>query len=201
MIGLDVFLPGLMSAAATSSKQRLGAMFVRSSAEHLAVKENIAKIAICYNIWEHVQNRMELLRQVSRVLCQDGLLLLVVPNRFWVIETHYRLPLLSWLPRSLANAYLRVTRRGTEYDVSCPSWWELKESLECGGFGVNNLNLFIIRNFNVLYPEPEYLGATKHRVGCLVSLLLNALPDRIAELISNLLTEAFFVTAEKLPSK
>jgi len=40
------------------------------------------------------------------------------PNRWRVIEAHYKLALLRWLPKALRSPYLRFTRRGKFYD--CP---------------------------------------------------------------------------------
>lgn len=195
VIGSDIFLPGVRAAQRVSSGMRLDAMFVMSPVESLAVRDHSFPVAICYNIWEHVQDPNALLRQIRRILQEDGVLFMVVPNRFWILESHYRLPFLSWVPQHLADVYLRVCGRGRKYDVDCPTWWELASSLEKSGFRVNNLNLHVLRNFNRLYPSPEYLGNTKYRIGRIVSLFLGFLPRSIGQLLSDLFSEAFFVIA------
>jgi ubiquinone/menaquinone biosynthesis C-methylase UbiE len=197
VIGADVFLPGVRAASKVSSELHLDAMFLMSPVESLGLRNEAAGLAICYNLWEHVENPQALLNQVARVLRQDGILFMVVPNRFWIMETHYRLPLLSWLPRRLANGYLRITGRGTEYDVNCPTWWEFDRSLRSSGFEVTNLNLYVMKNFKKLYPTPEYLGNAKYRAASLVSQILRCLPDSMARLLSDLFSEAFFVVARK----
>lgn len=201
VIGADIFLPGVKAASKVSSEMHLNTMFLMSPVESLGLRNEAVGLAICYNIWEHVENPQALLNQIARVLQRDGILFMVVPNRFWIMETHYRLPLLSWFPRRLAGAYLRITRRGTEYDVSCPTWWEFFRSLKNSGFEVTNLNLYVMRNFKKLYPTPEYLGNIKYRAGSLMSQILRCLPDSIAHLFSDLFSEAFFVVARKSPGE
>jgi SAM-dependent methyltransferase len=195
VIGADVFLPGVRAASKAASEMGLGAMFLMSPVESLALKDQVASIVVCYNIWEHVPNPRILLDQITRVLRREGVLFLVVPNRFWIMETHYRLPFLSWLPQRLADSYVRISRKGLRYDVDCPTWWELDSSLRNAGFEVNNLNLYVLKNFKKLYPSPEYLGTIKYRIGCVLSTAFRLLPDFIARLLADSFSEAFFVVA------
>lgn len=55
--------------------------------------------------------------EIARVLAPGGLAYLAAPNRLFPWEAHYRLPFLGWLPRPIANAYVRVARRGEWFDV------------------------------------------------------------------------------------
>jgi ubiquinone/menaquinone biosynthesis C-methylase UbiE len=76
-------------------------------------------IVISNHVIEHVGPRpdqLEHLREVHRILAPDGLGYLAVPNKWRLVEPHFRLPLLSWLPQSLADRYVRTTGRGTHYD-------------------------------------------------------------------------------------
>ena len=57
------------------------------------------------------------LDEVRRVLKPAGIAYLAVPNRWRLIEPHYRLPALSVWPRSWRTPYLRLLRGGDEYDV------------------------------------------------------------------------------------
>ncbi len=83
------------------------------------------------NVYEHVPDHRVALERVSLALRPGGVLYVLVPNRLWPIEAHYRLPFLGWLPLPLANAYLRASRRGKDYtDASyAPSWWSLRRDL------------------------------------------------------------------------
>lgn len=37
------------------------------------------------------------------------------PNKYDLVEPHYRLPFLSWLPRKLADRYMQLTGKGASY--------------------------------------------------------------------------------------
>jgi SAM-dependent methyltransferase len=56
------------------------------------------------------------LAELRRVLRDDGVGYLAVPSRWMLVEPHFKLPLLSWLPAPLADRYVRMAGRGTHYD-------------------------------------------------------------------------------------
>lgn len=72
-------------------------------------------LAIMDNVLEHVDDQPDALYRISRSLTPGGVLFILVPNKLWPIEVHYRLPLLSYLPLPLATAYLRASGRGRDY--------------------------------------------------------------------------------------
>ncbi len=88
-------------------------------------------LVVLDNVLEHLPDQALALRQVSRVLRGGGVAYILVPNKLWPLEVHYRLPFLSYLPLRLANLYLRWTGRGTDYtDASyAPTYWGLNRLL------------------------------------------------------------------------
>jgi ubiquinone/menaquinone biosynthesis C-methylase UbiE len=72
--------------------------------------------------------------EIHRVLRADGVLYLATATRWLLMEPHYHLPFLSWLPRPAASAYLRLTRRGRDYDCYLPSHRRLRRLLAEAGF-------------------------------------------------------------------
>ena len=42
---------------------------------------------------------------------------LAAPNRYALLEPHFRLPLLSWLSPTLRDRYVRIAGKGERYDV------------------------------------------------------------------------------------
>ena len=56
-----------------------------------------------------------MVHEIYRVLVPGGVCFFSGPNRLDIIERHYGLPFVSWLPRRLADAYLRITHRGEAY--------------------------------------------------------------------------------------
>jgi SAM-dependent methyltransferase len=90
----------------------------------LPFRDGFFDVVVSNHVIEHVGDRadqMNHLAEIRRVLRPDGVVYLAVPNRWVVIEPHFRLPLLSWLPDRWRTAYIRVTRRGDRYDCNIPT--------------------------------------------------------------------------------
>jgi hypothetical protein len=64
-----------------------------------------------------------------------------VPNRWALVEPHYRLPLLSWLPQRLADAFVQRFRRGQWYDCNPLGRSELLGLMRAAGFEVEDASL------------------------------------------------------------
>jgi SAM-dependent methyltransferase len=76
-------------------------------------------VVLTNHVIEHVGEEPEQRRhlaEVRRVLRPDGIGYLAVPNRWMLVEPHYRLAFLSWLPRRWRTPYLRWSGKGDEYD-------------------------------------------------------------------------------------
>lgn len=57
------------------------------------------------------------LAEIRRVLRPEGIAYLATPTRWAPVEPHFKVPLLSWLPERIRTAALRLTRRGSVYDI------------------------------------------------------------------------------------
>lgn len=76
-------------------------------------------LVITNHVIEHVGDesaQLAHLEEVKRVTAGHGIIYFAVPNKWRLVEPHYRLPLLSWLPRSASDTYLRFMRRARYYD-------------------------------------------------------------------------------------
>ena len=76
-------------------------------------------VVVSNHVIEHVGwagDQLDHLREIERVLRPNGLCYLAVPSKWVVVEPHFRLPLLSWLPRRLRDPYVRRAGRGARYD-------------------------------------------------------------------------------------
>lgn len=101
-------------------------------------------IVISNHVIEHVgelADQQEHLAEIRRVMRPDGVLYLAVPNKWRVIEPHFKLPLLSWLPSKLGDRYVRATGKGEWYDVVPPSHRTMKFLLDDGGFDWEDVTL------------------------------------------------------------
>lgn len=88
-------------------------------------------LAIMDNVLEHIEDQRQALHRMSALLTVGGVAFLLIPNKLWPVEVHYRLPFLSYLPLPAANLYLRVTGRGRDYrDASyAPTYFGLSRLL------------------------------------------------------------------------
>src|SRR4051812_25154198 len=118
-LGLDIDVPGL-AVAQSRFGDRVG--FVCAAGETLPLPDGSVDVAVFNHIYEHVVDPEAVLADVRRVLRPDGVLYLGLGNRLGVIEPHYKLPFLSYLPPAAADRYVRATgRAGSSRTTSCRS--------------------------------------------------------------------------------
>ncbi|MFN8008187.1 MAG: class I SAM-dependent methyltransferase [Terriglobia bacterium] len=118
--------------------------FLQGNACHLPLASSAFDVVLLNHTLEHVEFPEQLMREIWRVLRPRGLCYLACPNRFSLVEPHYRLPFLSWLPRPLADAYVRWTGRGNEYLDHLPSYWSLKRLIK--PFAAEHLTSVILKH-------------------------------------------------------
>lgn len=96
-------------------------------------------VATSFTVLEHVPDEMAVLKDLHRLLRPGGRLVLTVPNRWWVFETHganlpwlpwNRVPLVSWWPRRWHDrwARARIYRRR-----------DIKQLVQAAGFQVDEI--------------------------------------------------------------
>lgn len=98
-------------------------------------------LVISNHVIEHVgkkDNQSLHLQEIYRVLKPSGMAYLAVPNRWMLIEPHYKLIFLSWLPKSYRNSYLRWRRGVDFYDCEPLELKELEAMLSKQKFKYSN---------------------------------------------------------------
>ncbi len=79
--------------------------------------DSSADVVTSFTVLEHVPDEQAALAEMRRVLKPGGRLLISVPNRWWVFETHganlpllpwNRVPLVSWWPKRLHDRWARA---------------------------------------------------------------------------------------------
>jgi ubiquinone/menaquinone biosynthesis C-methylase UbiE len=110
--GVDIDVPGLAVA-----HDRFGerVRFVCAAGERLPFADSSLDVAVLNHIYEHVVDADAVIADLRRVLKPDGVLYLGLGNRLGVIEPHYRLPFLSYLPPRAADRYVRAFGRADHY--------------------------------------------------------------------------------------
>lgn len=94
-------------------------------------------VVVSNHVIEHVGDARQQawhLAELARVLRPDGIGYLAVPSRWMLVEPHYRLPFLSWLPQRIADAYVRLAGKGSYYDCRPLTTRELESRLGEAGF-------------------------------------------------------------------
>jgi 2-polyprenyl-3-methyl-5-hydroxy-6-metoxy-1,4-benzoquinol methylase len=131
MVGLDIDIPGLFKARDRFAES---ASFICADSERMPLADASVDVVICNHVYEHVVDPEQLFAELRRVVRPEGLLYLGLGNRLGVIEPHYRLPFLSWLPRPLAHRYVRIFGRADHYHEAFRTWSGLKRL--CAGLEV-----------------------------------------------------------------
>lgn len=99
-------------------------------------------VVISNHVIEHVGDmdaQLEHLREIRRVLGNDGVGYLAVPNRWMLNEPHYRLKFLSWMPHGWRTPYLKLWRKGEFYDCEPLELRQLERMLTASGLAFRNL--------------------------------------------------------------
>lgn len=110
--GVDIDVPGL---AVAQSRFGSRVRFVCAAGESLPFADASVDVAVFNHIYEHVVDPDAVLADIKRVLRPRGVLYLGLGNRLGVVEPHYRLPFLSYLPRGAADRYVRAFGRADSY--------------------------------------------------------------------------------------
>ena len=140
-IGIDTDESTINSAKKLSNKNLT---FLKASALSVPFKDNTFDLIICNHIYEHVPDAQKMFDEIYRILKKDGICYLSAGNKYNIIEGHYKLPFLSWLPQPLANLYLIITGRGKIYEEKHFSYFKVKRMLR--RFKINDYTLRIIKN-------------------------------------------------------
>jgi ubiquinone/menaquinone biosynthesis C-methylase UbiE len=146
-IGIDIDSNALMHASSHADDHT---HFVIGDAMGLPFRNEFFDIVVCNHVYEHVPDSRILMREIFRVLKNDGFCYFGAGNKFRLIEGHYHLPFLSWLPHPFADLYLKITRRGTTYYEKHLSYFQLKRLMI--QFTITEYTIRIIK-------EPERFGA------------------------------------------
>ena len=136
--------------------------FVRVQDTALPFINGSFDVVISNHVIEHVGNldsQRHHLSEIHRVLKSEGVGYLAVPNRWMLVEPHYNLIFLSWLPRSLRNSYLRAARRGNFYDCEPLDKRELEYLLGENGFIYQNICTRALRETLEIEQNQRFLNS------------------------------------------
>jgi SAM-dependent methyltransferase len=124
-----------------------GAELLPHWAHQTPFKDGSFACVVFANVFEHVEPhlRTATLAELHRILTDDGVLVGQLPNPFFPIESHSRLPFMGYLPISLQQVYWNLSPVNWERQFYSVSINDLQA--RAGGLGFVPL---LVRNFN--YP-------------------------------------------------
>jgi SAM-dependent methyltransferase len=123
VVGVDIDQTAVQIANAQNIEKNVS--YVIANGEGLPLPAESFDVILCAQVYEHTISQQALADEIWRVLRPGGICFFSGPNRLAVIEEHYWLPFLSWLPRSIADIYMRLFRRGDVYDIRPMFYWQL----------------------------------------------------------------------------
>jgi SAM-dependent methyltransferase len=120
-------------------------------ASQLGFPDEAFDVAVFANVFEHIPpgEREVSLREIYRVLKPGGVVVGQLPNPYFPIESHSRLPFMGWLPVEWQRRYWKLAPVSWGHDFYVVTIKHLKQSAQRAGFEVVH-----VRNFN--YP-PEVI--------------------------------------------
>jgi len=163
--------------------------FHRIEGERLPFADRSFDVVVFNHVLEHVGEppaQASMLAEVNRVLAGDGRLYLAVPNKWALVEPHFRLPLLGAWPRTLADAAVRRWRGHARYDCYPPSHGRLLAMMRAAFDRVEDRSVEAAR----WAIEHELDGAARVLGRCVPGLVLRMLHGAFP---------TFIVTALKKP--
>src|SRR2546422_3782992 len=82
---------------------------LKGFAHEIPFADNMFDVVTLTSVYEHIhpENRFQSMKEIHRVLKSDGMLVGQIPNMYFPIELHSRLPFQSYLPRSMGQWYLK----------------------------------------------------------------------------------------------
>ncbi len=162
---------------------RDGFDFQQVSDTTLPFPEDRFDVVLTNHVIEHVGDyaaQRAHLSEVHRVMKPRAIAYLAVPNRWMLVEPHYRLAFLSWLPRPLRSPYLRLMRHGAHYDCNPLTVSVLERLLQETGFSYRNLGGKALR-------ETLAIEGDKGIIPHIAASLPDRLLERFAPLIPTLI--------------
>ncbi len=142
VFGIDIDQHALQRASALPDNDISNLGFVAGDSLKLPFPSNCVDLILCNHTYEHVPDARILFAEIERILKPAGRCYLGAASRLTVVEPHYHLPFLSWLPKPLAHKYMRLTGKGNEYYEMLRTYWGIKELIKA--FEVSDYTLQVL---------------------------------------------------------
>lgn len=138
---------GIDPALSVLEKSPQGAPLYSAAADNIPYADSYFDCLLLANVFEHIpaEQRDASFREMYRVLRPGSIVVGQLPNPYFPIESHSRLPFMGWLPMSLQKRYWRLSPVPWDHDFFTVTVRHVRLAAEKAGFEVVE-----IKNFN--YP-------------------------------------------------
>lgn len=127
----------------------------QSFGEDIPFNDNYFDFLNLSEVIEHVNDPDKLLEEMYRILKKDGKVYISVPSRFSVLDTHYKIYFINWMPRFVAQKILiflgknkpKILENGKQNldDMYYDTFKGFSEKANEYGFIVSDLRLLKLR--------------------------------------------------------
>lgn len=153
--GFDVDQMAIKTAKKRLKRLKVNAKLSAYNGHRLPLKDNCAEGMISTEVFEHVDNTDLFIKELHRVLKPGKTLIISTPNKLYPIECEFHLPFLSYLPKKLANLYVKLSKKGKSYDgVNLATYNTFKNTLS-KYFSTEDITFHIIKNYDKYYLNKE----------------------------------------------
>lgn len=162
-----------------------GYAFHRVDSTTLPFPDASFDVVLTNHVIEHVGDpaaQADHLREIRRVLRPHGVVYLAVPNRWMLVEPHYKLAFLSWLPHAWRTPYLRMAKKGAFYDCEPLRMREVEALAHAAGLVPVNRSVEAFRVIQAIE------GASS-----LAARLVAALPDGVLRWLQPIIPTHIYV--------
>ncbi len=143
---------------------------VKYNGRKLPFPDSFFDIVTFIEVIEHVDHPDLVLKEIERVLKPDGILHITTANKWWPIEPHFKLPFLSYLPKSSADWYVSISKRGSSYqNIRLPDYSHFFKMVN-KYFEVKDITLDVIADYKK-FGLAEERGQTIILLGRILKML------------------------------
>jgi ubiquinone/menaquinone biosynthesis C-methylase UbiE len=156
VVGTDIDLPALEHASRTDEARQTA--WAAADSQGLPFRDESFDVVICTHIYEHVPDARLMMAEIHRILRPNGVCFFSAGNRLSYMEPHYRLPMLSIVPKPLAHWYLRLLGRGHYYYETHLTYWGLRRLV--GDFELRDYTLKVVADPQRYFAEDMLSGGS-----------------------------------------
>jgi len=153
-------------------------------------KDKSFDIIVCTSVVEHIPQKVDLFfSEMERVLKKGGQIYITQDNKFIIREPHYNLLFLSWLPKKLADLYVRIRQKGKSYEIKYLTYSQLNNYFKKNKLKPKNVTINLVKN-------SKKLGYESNRLIRTIAKTLDPFPKSIKKLL-NYFTPVWIIILKK----